>query len=72
MNADYQFDDENKSLPLWNVKHQNPLFRESRRPFYKHSNIVRAANRKEAIEKIQNFFSGHDRFSAGKLQPAQS
>ena len=66
MNPSYQFDDPDWSLPLWKVKHQDPIYRESRRPFFKHEEIVRAANRQAAIDKVKSAFSSHDMFSASK------
>lgn len=65
--ADYMFDDEDKTLPIWKVNHENRLYRESRHPFYKHTNYVRAATREEAKAKIANFFSNHDKIRASKV-----
>ena len=66
MNPSFQFDDPDQNLPLWKVKHQDPLMRESRRPFFKHEEIVRAATRQAAIDKVSAFFPNHDRYSASR------
>ena len=68
MNADYQFDDEDKSLPLWRVKYQKIDVRLARMPFFKMLSIVRAKNREEAKNKVISFWSHPiDRVTASKV-----
>lgn len=68
LNADYQFDNDDKTLPVWKVSFEDSLFRNSGHPFYKKTVYSRAKTRKEAIEKVQSYFSSnHDRFRASKV-----
>lgn len=67
MNPDYQFDDPDKTLPVWKVKHEDMNARNARLPFFKQTAFARASNRKDAILKVKNYFPNHDRFTASKI-----
>ena len=68
MNADYHFDDNDKTLPLWKVKYQKVNDRIARMPFFKMVSIVRAKDRNDAKNRVVSFWSSPiDRVTASKV-----